>query len=79
MMYLGGFYTSVQQLVPLAPVYTANPIYFMDLLHWPISFTMTYLAPATIGLLSRFLFGRFLAGMIASHNDIPDVCAVSCK
>jgi hypothetical protein len=76
-LYIGATVGTIGTII--AAVYTANPIYFMDLLHWPISFTMTYLAPTTIGLLSQFLFGQFLAGMIASHDDIPDICEVSCK
>jgi hypothetical protein len=24
-------------------------------------------------------FGRFLASMISSHDDVPAICAVSCK
>eukprot|EP01036_Dinobryon_divergens_P037564 gene37564-49164_t len=61
-------------------LHTANPIVFMDLVHWFICVTMAYIStPATIWLLSWILFGRFLVGMISSHEDVPAICAASCK
>jgi hypothetical protein len=61
-------------------LHSANPIVFMDLVHWLICFTMAYIStPATIWLLPWILFGRFLVGMISSHEDVPAICAASCK
>jgi hypothetical protein len=63
-----------------ALLYTANPEVFMMSLYLVVSFVMTYIsASAAIGVLSWLFFGRFLVSMIASHDDVPAICAVSCK
>lgn len=61
-------------------LYAANPSYFMNLLYLLINFAMMCISTSvTIGFLSRISFGNFLAGVIASHDKDPEICAVTCK
>jgi hypothetical protein len=41
---------------------------------------MAYISTASVtGILSWCFFGRFLAVMIGSHDDVPVICAAYCK
>ena len=65
----------------VAVLYALNPAIVMNyFMYWLISIIMAYIStPAAIGVLSFINFGKYLAGMIQSHNDDPATCAASCK
>lgn len=60
--------------------YSFTPIFFMDILYILIKFFINYIsASGVIRFLSGLLFGRFLTGVIETHEDLPEIGAASCK
>ena len=57
-----------------------KPIFAMELLYW-LSFAMLYILSKSAAIYFHIWFesGRKLALMIASHDNDPAICAVSCK
>ena len=60
--------------------YNYTPVVFINLLYISIDLAISYVSTSgVIRLLSVFLFGKFITGMIETQGDVPAICVASCK